>query len=629
MLTRGASFQMKTTPSNTKLSSLLERDESPNSPQLSIDALVSSPIGPSHTAPSQGRFNTMASALSTPQTASRIRPPREEMHPSKTHHSTTKIPAFQSPLSSHPVNDLGQTPSKASAPLPRHMTSPTFDFSFERPESDLSAEAQKIMDSVREEAAKIKAQMKEEQNKQKDKDGEFEDLCGTSGRQIAKAKGKAGRYSDVHKQEFKKMESIANHPSAWKSKLLPSAMPLKRSPSKAGLDEAMSISRSKSFKSFHSAISDRLENTSPGKRAKCAYEDDTSIARPISRDTNKSFESTQTTPAKTRPVSGLPSAVTTPTKASLARSASVKSFKTSMIPSLGRSASTKTLSRSPTMPKTEGSNNKYMSSLSRFGSMKSILHRSQPKFSTDPSKIAAGTHLPPQTQHDTGKGLPSLPASPSMIGLQRTPTIKRVGFAPTILPPSPSKIPTPHSKQPTTPTPSEVSYPLLANSPNVTTRVKPAKPSTPADFTFRSAQTLSFTPAGLSSPNSTIRHVRPSGISTPLPTYERLPAIPHGISNKKRKHTDSDSETEEPDTENVDPNAFDHDSGGEEDGQPQAKKQRRMDSHPPQDIAGRTSPIKTRKTGAGSRIPQFGKGKGRVGLTLGRLNALARPKERR
>ena len=292
-----------------------------------------------------------------------------------------------------------QTPSKSMGALPSKMTSPTFDFSFERPESDLSAEAQKIMDNVWEEAAKIKAQMIEERNKQEHKDGETNQLYGVGGRKIAKPKGKSGRYSDVHKQEFKKMDSIASHASVWKNKFEANTSSLKRSPSKAGLDEHLGkLPRSKSFKNFAQPISsDRLENTSPGKRAKQNRYDDTSAARPVSRDTDEELDSAHKTSAKARPQFGLPSAVTTPTKASLARSASVKSMKVSMIPSLSRSASTKALG-SPVAPKTEGSN-KYLSSLSRFGSMKSILHRSQPKFSDDPMKVAAGTHLPlPQSK---------------------------------------------------------------------------------------------------------------------------------------------------------------------------------------------------------------------------------------
>ena len=574
----------------------------------------------------------------------------EEMHPSKVHQSTIKPPASRqgfgnifsrialSPSKFTLAAISQQTPSKLKEPMPNKMTSPTFDFSFERPESDLSVEAQKIMDSVREEAAKIKAQMVEERSKQEHKDGEADQLYGVGGRKIAKPKGKSGRYSDVHKQEFKKMDSIAGHASIWKNKVEVNTSSLKRSPSKAGLDEPLGkLPRSKSFKTFTQQVSsDRLENTSPGKRAKQNRYDDTSSARPISRDTGSELQSTETTSATVRPQSGLPSAATTPTKASLARSASVKSMKTSMIPSLSRSASTKTLG-SPVAAKTEGSN-KYRSSLSRFGSMKSILHRSQPKFSDDPTKVAAGTHLPlPQGKMDLEKELPSLPGTPSL-GLHRSPTMKRVGFAPSTqsqrdissISPSTSKISTPHphhQSQLSDDTPkfsNPISYPDLGNSPNITTRTKIPKASTPGDFTFRSEKTIDFStasPTTITSPGSTIRHVRPSGISTPLPTFNSLPPIPHGMSNKKRRRAESDTEAE--DEENVDPMAVDE----HEVDQPKAKKQRMNGSlEKPAD-----APSPSKRHAAGSRIPKLGgaKEKGRMGISLGRLNMLARPKERR
>lgn len=514
------------------------------------------------------------------------------------------------------------------------MVSPSFDFSFERPESDLSEEARKIMDSVRGEAAKIKAQMVEERTKQEHKDDEADQLHGVGGRKINKPKGKAGRYSDVHKTEFKKMDSIAGHVSTWKNKISGNAASLKRSPSKAGLDQPEKpLPRTKSFKTFgFKEPSERLENQSPGKRAKQHHGDDTSTARPTSRDTNSSL---QDTPMKVPIKTGLPSAVTTPTKASLARSASVKSIKTSMIPSLSRSASTKTLN-SPAMPKTEGSN-KYVSSLSRFGSMKSILHRSQPKFSNDPMKVAAGTHLPlPKGLMDMEKDLPALPSTPSVkrVDFSLTPSAKS-GQELVSETPSPSKIPTPCAEaQPEVSTSPPVSsdtavYPNIANSPNITTRVKVPRASTPGDFTFRAEKTINFSPSkevSVTSPGSTIRYVRPSGVQTRVPSFDSLPAIPHGMPNKKRSRPEPDTEAE--DNENVDPMDTEGTDEIDED-QPRAKKQRMSVS--PEKTFGAPSPTKNPiNNAAGSRIPKFGgtKGKGKKGMTLGRLNMLARPKKR-
>ncbi|KAL9639938.1 MAG: hypothetical protein Q9164_000607 [Protoblastenia rupestris] len=651
------------TPATNTLSSLLERDESPNNDLPNIDALVSSPVVVSST-PKLARYGTFNSIPKTPKTASRELPSEGEKHPSKPHQSLAKASVSRGSLSAHPANSLPRspskiaiavgshhTPAKAKTSVPQNMTSPTFDFSFERPESDLSAEGQKIMDSVREEAAKIKAQMVEERSKQEHKDGEVDQLYGVGGRQIRKATGKSGRFSDVHKQEFRKLDSIANHVSTWKHTPHGTASsPLKRSPSKAGLDEmSKSLPRSNSFKKFCNIATDRLENTAPGKRAKRLHDEDTSSARPSSRDTTSGHEGSQTTPAKVHPISGLPSVMATPTKASLARSASAKSFKTSMIPSLTRSASTKTLT-SPIAPKTEGSN-KRIGSWSKFsGSMKSILHRSQPKFSNDPSKVAAGTHLPLHAAKlDVDKDLPSLPSLPD------TPTIKRVNFtsstksrhelATASNTASASKIPKMHTNQGqnyvavtsnVAPLANEkVSYPDLDASSNITTRSRSPELSTspsagPENFTFRADKTITFEPIGFTSPNGTftIRQVQPSGIHTSMPgTFDaEMPAIPHGMYNKKRKHVSSDEDDE---TENVDPQIMKVDVQGQDglDGQPNTKKQRVTGpSLPTKAMQARASPSKRRMTATGiggSRAPKKG------GLTLSRLNLLAKPKQRR
>ena len=526
--------------------------------------------------------------------------------------------------------------------------SPSFDFSFERPESDLSAEAQKIMESVREEAAKIKAQMTVERGKQVYKDGEAEKLYGGVGRQIRKPKGKSGRFSEVHKQEFRKMDSIANHASNWKHKLQGAASsPLKRSPSKAGLDGTpKSLLRTKSFEKLHEGSIEPLEDSSPSKRAKLAHDEDTSSTRLLSRSTVSRFESTPTTPAKTHPIGGLPSAATTPTKASLARSASVKSLKTSMMPSSSMSTSAKLIA-SPTAPKTEGSK-KHIGSWSRFGgSMKSILHLSQPKYSNDPSKVAAGTHLPPpQSVPDNGKDQPSLP---------NTPTTKRVNFTSSTKsraeqanasnPSSCSKIPTlcttqargqaPNSPTIATSAEDSVTYPDLGTLPNRITRNRSPKPcatppSRPRTLAFSTDKTIDFQATGFASPNSTttIRQVRPSGIPTSMPggLDEDMPAIPHGMSNKKRKHLCSDEDEE---VENIDPQTVRVDVKGYEegDGRPSTKKQRVVGpSSPIKGVQGQLSSSKRRMTGTGavgSRVPKKG------GLSLSRLNMLARPKERR
>jgi hypothetical protein len=59
------------------------------------------------------------------------------------------------------------------------------------------------------------------------------------GRVFARPKGRSGRFSDVHMAEFKKMDSIANHPSAFRAQqpLVQPVSSLKRSPSKPNFNE--------------------------------------------------------------------------------------------------------------------------------------------------------------------------------------------------------------------------------------------------------------------------------------------------------------------------------------------------------------------------------------------------------
>lgn len=504
------------------------------------------------------------------------------------------------------------------------MTSPNFNFSIAQNESILSAEAQRIMESVRGEAAKIKVQMQVERAKQDYMDGEVDRPYGVGGRAIAKPKGKAGRYSDAHMQEFKKMDSIAGHASVWKTKM--QATPIQRSKSKGDLEAdepAKQLPRSKSFKLIRSNDTERLENTAPGKRAKKTHDDDTSTARPLSQGKLSENENFGLAHPKALPQSGLPLAVLTPTKSSLTRTASAKSMKTSMIPSLGRSNSTKTLG-SPAVSRTEGSS-KYIASLAKFSNMKSILHRHQPKLFNDPVKVDARPHQPVEGGAKLDKELPSLPGTPSL-GLKRSPTLtKRVDFTPNSKPrphltpvsPSPSRIPaSPTQRQVVYPSVSQpIVYPLLANSPNITTRSKTPRMSTPGDFTFRADKTIQFNPISPSKATSTIRQVRPSGITTPLSVFENPPPIPHGLINKKRRRVESDDEDVE--------NSASQNPFSTNDDEPRAKK---LKSLPPKEMQTEKA---LKSTANGSRVPKSGKKeKGKGVLTLSRLNMLARPKKR-
>lgn len=266
------------------------------------------------------------------------------MHPHLVHQTTTKAPDSGLKLGfvdipPQPYQSLASvqnTPSKARSDTPAHFSSSKFDFKFGT-DSQLSSEAQKLMDNVREEAARIKAQMQAEKEAQQQKDAEAEATFGginAAGRKIAKAKGRAGRFSDIHMAQFKKMDSIANHASAYRSKpgfAQPTTQSLKRSGSKAGLDEVDRprtagkgtpgrlpppfLGRPTSVSPFKSipVQPERTENVTSAKRAKHSQLHDVS--------TSRSTEPTQQAPRRTVLHKPTSNSLLSPTKASLARAA--------------------------------------------------------------------------------------------------------------------------------------------------------------------------------------------------------------------------------------------------------------------------------------------------------------------
>lgn len=169
-----------------------------------------------------------------------------------------------------------------------------------------------------------------------------------------------------------------------------------------------------------------------------------------------------------------------------------------------------------------------------------------------------------------------------------------------------------------------VEYPSLANvrplphqgtsHPNKT---QPASQSVPSTFTFRSDKTISFGASpkefGSSPGQASLRQVRPSIIPSAMPgtfpagnkeNTEPLPSVPHGMTNKKRRRVDSDDEAVEED-------------------EPSPKKQKAQAAEGQMLMAPR---IMAEKMASPSKIPSPAKKKG---LSLSRLNMLARPKMRK
>ncbi|TVY67373.1 hypothetical protein LSUE1_G007039 [Lachnellula suecica] len=456
---RGNTPAQSTSHASSHLESLAERDETPaNVSWPSLDAIVSSPLAPR-----------------TPATASRPVPGIEEMHPSKAQQSTAQKPdsglrlGFTDIKTTRDGRPVEQSPSKTG------ISNSSFDFRFARPGPTLGPEAQRMMDELREEALRIKVRLAAEK-KEKQERGEEDTV---TGRKIAQPKGKVGRYSDIHMEEFKKMDSIAGHASSFRGQpgRVTPAKSLKRTQSKANLDEKEAIPTKiaspmkpnknlerlqittpvKTLKRTQSRArlderediptkiaspvkpkdSERLENTASAKRARINITDDTSSVRPVSSDTIMK----PMTPSIPRSQSSFLSAISTPTQSSLARASGAKPA-TTQIPTLSRSPSKPSLLGTPrgltksattndvhVLPKSEPRG--FLRSPGKFDRVKSILRKASDSIKkphAKPSSIPSLTRTPSKPNLNPEKTLPSVPGTPR--GPVSTKAIKHVNFTP-------------------------------------------------------------------------------------------------------------------------------------------------------------------------------------------------------
>ncbi|KAI1800630.1 hypothetical protein F4811DRAFT_538086 [Daldinia bambusicola] len=638
---------------------------------------------PTSTKPATRSLDTIASSPmhhpATPAVATPVKLPMSEMHPSKVH-PTTAAPSSGLKLGFIDI-DYTKKPDEASGLIqstPSKTPAPSSDFTFRYTRTNrngdegLTPAAKKMMEGLREEAAKIKVELaaKHEQEKQEE--------AANEGRKIRQAKGKAGRFSAAHMAEFKKMDSIENHPSAFRAvqgRSTPLKGGLKRSQSKANLDDVDSArSKKSSTRPVPAAPEKEQEQSeSPVKRTKQRADDDVSALRPVSRD--GSFLPRPKSSGNDSTRSGIPRShalanLMTPTKSSLARANSIKAPSVALTKSiskpdlgtLGRSSSKKGIS---TLKKSMSNNaivdNKptHVQTPGRFDRVKSILKRhaigaksksSIPQLVASPSKTSLQERL---------EELPQPPLTTPGRKLERrvnfTPETKR---ATTMLldSPSPVKSSIPRSKalshlrfgsstaeKPTNTKASEgeVIYPDLSaycrDVDEVTETSTPSQPleSVPGTFTFRSDHTISFggvSPQGFGAAagQASLRHVRNSvlpatrmpgsfpGQSETSPNKENAdPAvgsgIPHGMSNKKRHRATWDEEEED-------------------EGSKRGAKKLRKDPQAPEGYAliaprlASESPMK--KPGGAAYTPSPQKKK-KGGLSLSRLNMLARPKVRK
>lgn len=611
---------------------------------------------PSHVTQSTlGNLESSPPIPNTPVTAGRVKPPREEMHPSKVRQSTQK----EDDNAKLGFVDIGsRKPEILSTPSKLNMDpSSEFEFRFAKPMPALGPEAQQMMSEIREDARRIKAELAAKREEEIAKNGG--DILGMlATRKIAQPKGKASRYSDVHMAEFKKMDSIAAHPSAFRTqpgRIAPVAKTLKRTQSKANLSDREFTAAKQTIK----LVPQSSQNEIPPKRARQIDARDTSFARPSSRDANFQDTTIPSTPTAARLTNFLDS-ITTPTQSSLARAASNKHESIAVTPmrrSPSKIALTPGLAKSATMNNITGITRSE--STHRFTTkMKSILRR--PMASAEKQTLAmqditqSSTKSPNLRRPNLNKDLPSVPVTPTVKQLTRSKSIKHVNFTPgTIMKnisqhsPTPLKSNIPRSK--TFANLNSVAYPTLQSVPKddsqlvekrdenafESTVTYPKLPKhhetsfgssmplqaqprpTPGVFTFTSGHTIKFaTPPralGTSPGQASIRKVRPSILATAIPgsfpdndKENEAPVVAHGLSNKKRARAASPC-----------------DEVGTDDHERSPKKRKGNVGGGPQWMAPK---LLAEQIAPKSKIPSPSK---KGGLSLSRLKMLATPKSRK
>ena len=610
------------------------------------------------------------------------------MHPSR-FHTTTKKSAHEARFGFEARYTNNTTPSKGTglvgpprtAPKPvthNPFSSPSFEFRFTRPSADLSSEAKKMMDELREQASRIKQELATHREEQQREDGMIESAIG--GRKMAKPKGKAGRFSDVHLEQFKKMDSIANHPSSYRAdpaRFPPATNSLKRTKSKAELDKPDDSHEQPGQPGCITTKVPTGEPLTPAKRSKMLQ--DISTSRPSSRDSSAT-ESKPPTPTFARPKEDISAsnnlAFSTP-EPTLPRPASVTNVTAtcSKIPSLNRTPSSKSIggnsSTKQAAPQSEATNKYRRSFSNKLKGVKSIMRRPQLRFSNDPLKLAAGTHV--SIPKSIAEATAATPQRPSNLPLPAAPDQppgtpshrdeKHVNFSPDPAHVIGSSNPgTPNTPSPTKKAAGLVAYPELPSSNRTNcfsdafgsahnvavesmAKVRASAPG-PGDFTFRADKAISFAPppsanaaaSSVVTTTPTIRKVRASDASGLVPASATklgdLPSVPHGLSNKKRKREEPDSENQ---VQRAGPSAEDKENeavdSAEKDGSP--VKRRKITAVNPRP-AGNSSV--SPKGGARSSSARFLKRgpaqqkqrqKGKGVLSLRRLSELARPKDRK
>ncbi|KAL6885028.1 hypothetical protein HDV57DRAFT_410841 [Trichoderma longibrachiatum] len=198
-----------------------------------------------------------------------LKPPSTEMHPSKFHPTTaepssalrlgfTDIDVAKRRDSSHGAG-LQSTPSKVGG-VPSSAFTLRVPHGIDANQLGLGPEALRVLEGLKEKAAAYKADLIAQ--RANDPSSAATDA---NGRTIAKPKGKSGRFSAAHMAEFKKMDSIEGHASAWRAqngRFSPVKSGIKRSHSKTNIETPQKTAKPSPLK-----LQKEVPSTVPRKRA--------------------------------------------------------------------------------------------------------------------------------------------------------------------------------------------------------------------------------------------------------------------------------------------------------------------------------------------------------------------------
>ncbi|KHN99648.1 uncharacterized protein MAM_02501 [Metarhizium album ARSEF 1941] len=544
----------------------------------------------------------MESPLPEPSTpaSSALKPPRSEMHPSK-YHLSTGDPSSALRLGFSDIPKETSTPGGQDGTPSKINRGPCSKFSFRAArasaDTELSSEAQRMLSEIRDQAAKIKAELIASR--------EAESGVNGGGRPFAKPKGKVGRYSAAHMAEFKKMDSIEGHASAWRAQegRFTPVQSLKRTSSKANLEGAAASQRSAAtqrspamadteetqnplpkpnLKRKSSAANldnddpadskRRNENAISGKSSIVAREYSAPAAKRVRKRHDDAAAAAAALTGSGRISPANPSSVfsrlATPKQAAAAPSPISAKGATKPTISLLRSPSKSSL-HSSTISASGSSLNLPLSkawemkrriiSPQSFSKVKSLLRGvkgnseekltaiPQPQISRTPAPPRVNKELPPipltTPRRKLTKKVTFTPEVVTAVNAQNSPSPQRVGNLK--LRPALKTIETPYSALDevlTEPTPSNSLYPDLSPLKHLmgsqSHRAVSGSPSMAGTFTFRSDHTIKFGDAssagfGASPGQSSVRHVSATAVPSKMPGSFPPPPSPSSHPNKE------------------------------------------------------------------------------------------------